>query len=84
MLFDYNLIDKEDYNLYIYGTSDEQKIALTKYGLNISLISRLSEDKQLKNLAFDAYNNLTSNEKFNDFLKTVDDFYRFEIMRFIN
>lgn len=84
MLFDYNLINKEDYNLYIYGTSNEQKIALTKYGLNISLISRLSEDKQLNNVAFDPYNNLTANEKFKDFLKTVDDFYRFEIMRFIN
>ena len=32
MLYDYELIDTEEYNLYIYGTSDVNKIALTKYG----------------------------------------------------
>jgi Superfamily II helicase len=84
MLYDYELIDTEEYNLYIYGTSDEHKIALTKYGLNISLISRLSEDKQLINLEFDNFNNLTANEQFFEFLKKVDDFYRFEILRFLS
>ncbi len=84
MLYDYQLIDIEEYNLYIYGTSDTHKIALTKYGLNISLISRLSEDKQLSNLSFDDFNNLRANEQFWEFIKTVDDFYRFEILRFIS
>lgn len=84
MLYDYQLIDLDEYNLYIYGTTDEQKIALTKYGLNISLISRLSEDGQLKNLTFDSFNNLTANEDFIAFLDTVDDFYKFEISRFLN
>jgi superfamily II DNA or RNA helicase len=84
MLYDYKLIDLDDYNLYIYGTTDEQKIALTKYGLNISLISRLSEDGQLSNLSFDSYNNLTANENFYKFLDTVDDFYKFEIKRYLN
>ncbi len=84
MLYDFQLIDLNEYNSYIYGTTDEQKIALTKYGLNISLISRLSEDGQLKNLSFDQYNNLIANKNFTEFLETVDDFYKFEIMRFIN
>lgn len=84
MLFDYKLIDLDEYNLYIYGTTDEQKIALTKYGLNISLISRLSEDGQLSNMSFDSYNNLTANENFYKFLDSVDDFYKFEIKRFLN
>lgn len=84
MLYDYKLIDLDDYNLYIYGTTDEQKIALTKYGLNISLISRLSEDGQLGNLSFDSYNNLTANENFYQFLDSVDDFYKFEIKRYLN
>jgi hypothetical protein len=83
MLYDYKLIDLEDYNLYIYGTTDEQKIALTKYGLNISLISRLSVDGQLSNISFDSYNNLTANENFYKFLDSVDDFYKFEIKRFL-
>lgn len=84
MLYDYSLIDIDDYNLYIYGTTDENKIAMTKYGLNISLISRLSEDGQLKNLSFDLYNNLVANEEFMQFISKVDDFYRFEVSRFLN
>lgn len=83
MLFDYGLIDTDDYNLYIYGTTDEKKISMTKYGLNISLISRLAEDNQLKNLSFDKYNNLKANIEFTEFIKTVDDFYRFEVNRFL-
>jgi hypothetical protein len=84
MLYDYSLIDIDDYNLYIYGTTDVNKIAMTKYGLNISLISRLSEDGQLKNLSFDLYNNLVANEEFMQFISKVDDFYRFEVSRFLN
>lgn len=84
MLYDYSLIDTEDYNLYIYGTTDENKIAMTKYGLNISLISRLTEDGQLKNLSFDIYNNLVANDMFMKFINNVDDFYRFEVSRFLN
>lgn len=84
MLYDYNLIDSDDYNLYIYGTTDEKKIALTKYGLNISLISRLVDDDQLSNLGFDEYNNLIANQEFNAFLENADDFYKFEIKRFLN
>lgn len=83
-LFDFNLIEQEDYLLYIFGTTDEQKIALTKYGLNISLVSRLAEDDQLKNLVFDEFNNLMANEDFKKYIENVDDFYRFEIMRFIS
>jgi hypothetical protein len=84
MLYDYSLIDIDEYNLYIYGTNDKDKIALTKYGLNIRLISRLTEDGQLKNLSFDIYNNLIANKEFLKFINKADDFYKFEISRFLN
>jgi len=77
------LISKDEYHIYIYGTTDEKKIELTKYGLSISLISRLEKDDQLKNLSFDKYNNLTANTEFNTFKKSIDDFYRFEINRYL-
>lgn len=84
MLFDYQLISRDDYNLYIYGTTDQQKIDLTKLGLSISLISRLDSDGQLDNLYLDEYNNLKGNSDFENFLNSVDDFYRFEINRYLN
>jgi len=84
MLFDYDLITKDEYNEYIYGTTDQKSIDLSKIGLSVSLISRLKADKQLQNLKFDAYKNLEANNSFRDYKRTVGDFYRFELERFIN
>ncbi|ACM21162.1 ATP-dependent DNA/RNA helicase [Geotalea daltonii FRC-32] len=83
MLFDYHLISTDEYNLYIYGTNDEKKIRLTKYGLSVGMVSRLEEDGQLNNLEFDEFNNLRATPALDEFLQTVNDFYRFEIRRFI-
>jgi membrane-bound acyltransferase YfiQ involved in biofilm formation len=84
MLYDFDLISTLEYDQYIYGTTDEKKIELTKYGLSVSLISRLAKDGQLQNLYFDPYNNLTGTTEFYAFLETVNDFYRFEISRYLN
>lgn len=84
MLFDYGLITTDEYNRYVYGTTDERKIRLTKYGLSIGMISRLEEDEQLNNLEFDEFNNLRAKPAFEEFLRTVNDFYRFEIRRYIS
>lgn len=82
-LFDYKLISLNEYHTYIYGTTNEKKIELTKFGLNIGLIDRLQKDNQLQNLGFDNNNNLTSNEAFNQYLNKLNDFQRFEIERYI-
>jgi hypothetical protein len=84
MLFDFKLISTDDYNLYIYGTTNKNKIDLTKYGLSINLISRLESDNQLKNIYFDANNNLSGNSEFKIFIDDVDDFYKFEINRYLS
>ncbi|SCY36736.1 Helicase conserved C-terminal domain-containing protein [Nonlabens sp. Hel1_33_55] len=83
-LYDFNFISKDEYNEYVYGTTNEEKIELTKFGLTIGLIDRLTKDKQLTNLKFDENNNLTSNENFQEYLKTLNDFQRFEIERFLS
>jgi len=83
MLFDYDLISVAEYNRYIYGTTDERKIQLTKYGLSVSMIARLEAAGQLGNLQFDDFNNLRATPEFEDYLLTVNDFYRFEIGRYI-
>jgi superfamily II DNA or RNA helicase len=84
MLMDFKLISTNEYNKYIYGTTDEKRIALTKYGMSINLITRIIKDSQLENIYFDEYNNLKGNDKFKHFLTTIDDFYRFEINRHLN
>lgn len=83
-LYDFNIISKDEYNEYVYGTTNEEKIELTKFGLTIGLIDRLTKDQQLENLKFDENNNLTSNENFQIYLETLNDFQRFEIERFLS
>lgn len=83
-MHDYKLISDNEYNMYIYGTIDEKKISLTKFGLNIGLIARLQKDNQLSNLELDEYNNLTSNNDFKRYLDSLNDFQRFEIEKFIS
>jgi len=83
-MYDHELIDEKDYFLYIFGTTDKQKIEFSKFGLSVNLIGRLERDKQIGNLRFDAYNNLIGNNKFQEFRTSIDDFYNFEISRYLN
>jgi len=56
---------------------------LVKFGLTINIINRLDEDGQLKNIFVDSNKNLCSNAAFDKYKKTVDDFYAFELSRFL-
>ena len=47
---------------YIYGITHEKKISLAKYGMCISLVTRIELNKQLNNIYFDDYNNLQGNK----------------------
>ncbi|MCK5592442.1 MAG: DNA helicase, partial [Candidatus Pacebacteria bacterium] len=83
-LFDFKLISENEYNVYVYGTKNVEKIKLSKQGLSLSLISRLEDDEQLGNLSFEN-GNIVGNDAFKSFLNSnlVNDFYRFEIQRYI-
>lgn len=83
-LYDYNLITLNDYNLYTYGTTNKDTISLTKIGLSVSLVSKLNADDQLKNLYIDEFGNVKANSQFNVYKQQVNDFFRFEIERFIS
>jgi superfamily II DNA or RNA helicase len=83
MMYDYNLIREEEYNMYIYGTTNKNKSSLRKIGLSGSLISRLEEAGQLDNIKIDEFNNIVVNEQFEKYKNSVDDFYRFEISKFL-
>jgi hypothetical protein len=46
-MYDYKLIDEDEYNLQIYGTKNISKSKLRKIGLSGSLIARLEADGSL-------------------------------------
>lgn len=83
LMFDYSILDEKEYHQILYGTTDKKKIFLVKTGLTINLINRLENDGQLKNISFNKYGNLITNKLFTKYLCHADDFYRFELSRFL-
>jgi hypothetical protein len=83
LMYDYAVLSQDEYNLILYGTMDKKKLYLVKFGLTINIINRLDEDGQLKNIFVDSNKNLCSNAAFDKYKKTVDDFYAFELSRFL-
>ncbi len=83
LMLDYSILSDDEYYEILYGTTDRKKIYLVKTGLTINLINRLEKDDQLKNITFDCNGNLAANDLFDTYMKSADDFYRFELSRFL-
>lgn len=83
LMLDYSILSEDEYYEILYGTTDRKKIYLVKTGLTINLINRLEKDNQLQNITFDRNGNLVTNTLFDAYLKGADDFYRFELSRFL-
>ena len=79
LMYDYNVLNEDEYNNIVYGTKDEKKINLIRNGLNINLVNRLEKDGQLKNISNDLHGNLIFSDKFLKYKEEVDDFFRFEL-----
>jgi len=82
-LLDYEVITTDTYNQLIYGTTNPQKLHLVKMGLTINIVNKLEKDGQLKNIRIDVNNNLRYNDEFLAYKKTVDDFFGFELSKFL-
>lgn len=84
VLYELGLITEAEYNEVVYGTNDKKKIDLIKTGLSFSLISRLQNDDQLKNISLDENNNLIVNVDFLDYKNGLNGFYRFEMEKYLS
>jgi superfamily II DNA/RNA helicase len=83
MMYSYDLISENDYNLYIYGTETRKNIDLIKFGLSPDLVTRLENDGQLDNISISKNGKIEINEEFKEFKNGINDFYRFEIERYL-
>ena len=83
LMVEYDLLTQEEYQEIVFGTTDPKKIELSKLGLSLRLVSRLDEDSQLSNIGFDENGNIYTNEVFEEYRSSADDFYRFELDRYI-
>ncbi|WP_160111083.1 hypothetical protein [Dysgonomonas sp. Marseille-P4361] len=86
-LYDFKIIDTKYYNQYIYGTTDSRTIELVRFGLNISVISKLIQDDQISNLTLDKNGNLhilpQSKKTFEKYLNSQPQLFQFEIRKYI-
>lgn len=83
LMLDYSLISQQLYNELIYSTNDPLILSLSKLGLNLNIINQLHRDGQLNNLFIDSVGNLKYNEKFSRYKEIADDFFRFELNKFL-
>lgn len=83
LMLDYKLISQQLYNDLVYGTNDPLILSLSKLGLSLHVINKLVKDEQICNLSIDEYRNLTYNEKFLEYKNASDDFFRFELNKFL-
>ena len=84
MLYDLEVISEEDYNKYVYGTTDTNIINYCKLGLSISCISKLISDKQIHNIALNQYGNIISNSDFWEYVNEQPNLFQFEIRKYIS
>lgn len=85
-LYDFDIIPKEYYYKYIYGTTDEKVINLVRFGLNVSVINKLEIDNQIENLELDRNGNLKAKDKikFENYLNKQTELFQFEIRKYLN
>lgn len=83
LLFDLGLISEDEYNNEVYGTTDLSKISLFKLGLTPGIINHLEEDGQIVNLYLDENGNIQGNTDFYTYIKTQDEFIRFEVGKYL-
>jgi len=83
MLYDLEVISEDEYNKYVYGTTDTTVINYCKLGLSISSISKLISDNQIQNIALDQYGNIISNSDFWEYVNEQPKLFQFEIKKYI-
>lgn len=82
-LHDYNIISDDQYNLEIYGTTDEKQINMLNFGISMSVLSLLIKSEQLSNITTDEFGNLVGNEKLKAFRDCQDSFTQYELDKYI-
>nr|WP_243423080.1 DEAD/DEAH box helicase [Vibrio cholerae] len=84
VMYDLEIISNEEYELYIYGTTNKSNSEFVKLGISGSLINKLDRDKQIINLSINENGLVEFNDAFSKYIKTQDDLIKFEISKFID
>ena len=85
MLFEYDLLTEQEYNIHIYGIGDVKYIDFYKLGLHPYLVGKIKNENQIDNIKINNYGFIEIvNPSFDSFLSKLDDFERFQIEKIIS
>ncbi|MBB1151470.1 DNA helicase [Myroides sp. NP-2] len=82
-LFDFELIDEDEYFNHVYGTTNRNLIKLVRLGLSTNIVHKLYNDEQISNLSLNSFGNLSANTEFYQYLQSQNDLFQFEIRKFL-
>lgn len=82
-LFDFGLISEDEYLTHVYGTTNRNLIKLIRLGLITSVVHKLFDDEQISNLFLNDFGNLSANSEFYQYLQLQNDFFQFEVRKFL-
>ncbi|HEM9586096.1 TPA: DEAD/DEAH box helicase [Streptococcus agalactiae] len=81
-LKEFGIISEEQFNLFVFGTSDENELKILQLGINRFLYKKLKDDKQLSNITFDEYNNPRASEGLLHYIEMKKGIEKFELEKF--
>lgn len=84
VMYDLDVISEEEYELYIYGTTNKSNSEFVKLGISGSLINKLVRDKQIRNLSINEHGLVEFNDDFSKYISSQDDLIKFEISKFVD
>lgn len=83
LLYDFDIIDESEYNLFSFGTNDDKYLKYLFLGISISTIKKLVDDNQLNNLSISSTSLLKPNNEFKKYLDDQSELFKFEINKYI-
>lgn len=83
MLYDFNLISECEYNIFRYGTDDEDLLGFSKIGLSPYLMQRIEQSGLLPDISINKNGTLSSKSGFQKLMSELDDFEQFQLKKFI-
>lgn len=83
-LFTLGAISQDEYNYYIYGTTDLVGINLMQAGMTLNVYNFLKQNDQLSNVTQDDFGNYVVNEDLKAFVDQLTGIKRFEIGQIFN
>ncbi|MGT2785762.1 DEAD/DEAH box helicase [Streptococcus merionis] len=82
-LKEFGILSEEQYNLFVFGTTENIDLKILQLGISKALYQKLKEENQISNIIFDEYNNPRANSQLKKYIGTKSGIEKFELEQFL-